>query len=79
MSDLFDYFEEMATKMEEVQKDIDATVIKLQKEGKSDSRVISKQTIEPATRLRGSINEVNEAKENPDMQFIKDRIDDIFK
>ena len=83
MGDLFDYFEEMGDKIKSVQRDIDTTITKLQKEGdkdsKSDKRVISSNAIEPVTRLRKNVNEVNEAKENPEMQFIKDRIEDIFK
>jgi hypothetical protein len=92
MSDLFDYFEEMGNKVKSVQMDIDATVAKLQKEGekkdadkkddkkdKSNKRVFSSNSIEPVTRLRKDVNEVNKAKENPEIQFIKDRIGDIFK
>jgi len=79
MSDLFEYFEEMGNKIKGVQTDILATIVKLEEEGKSDKRVISKNSIEPVTRLRSSVNEVNDAKENPEIQFIKDSINDIFK
>jgi hypothetical protein len=90
MSDLFDYFEEMSGKIKEVQIDINATIVKLQKEGNDnkdkkdkkegkDNRIISSNAIEPVTRLRSSVNEVNSAKENPEIQFIQDRIEDIFK
>jgi hypothetical protein len=48
------------------------------KNGKENNKPYSKQTIEPMTRLRSSVEELKEAKANPDEQFIKDQLHDIL-
>lgn len=39
----------------------------------------SRQSLEKMTRLRKNKEEVEEAQENPDMQFIQDKLNDIIK
>ena len=39
----------------------------------------SRSSLEPITRLRKDEKEIEKAKEDPDMQFIEDKIGDILK
>lgn len=48
------------------------------KNGLKNQKPYSRQTIEPMTRLRKSKAELEESKENPDAQFIKDSVNDIL-
>jgi len=47
-------------------------------DGKKKDKPFVKTGLVPMTRLRGSIEEVKKAKENPDMQFIEDKLSDIL-
>lgn len=48
------------------------------KKDQKDKKQYSRQTVEPMTRLRETEEDVAKAKENPEMQFVVDRINDIF-
>lgn len=48
---------------------------------KGDEKVVEKKRtfIEPVTRLRGNVEEINKAKENPEQQKIEDRLNQILE
>jgi hypothetical protein len=46
--------------------------------GLKNKKPYSRQTLEPMTRLRKNEADAIKAKENPDMQFVRDRTHDIF-
>ena len=48
------------------------------KHGIKEEKPYSRQTVEPMTRLRDNTKELEVAKEKPDEQFIKDRLNDIL-
>lgn len=52
--------------------------IESMKHGIENDKPYSRQTVEPMTRLRSSKEELEEAKESPNAQFIKDMIHDIL-
>jgi len=52
--------------------------MKSMKHGLKTVKPYSRRTVEPITRLRKSESELKEAKDNPNEQFIKDRLHDIL-
>ena len=52
--------------------------IESMKEGKKNKKPYSRRTVEPMTRIRSTVEELETAKANPDEQFVKDRLHDIL-
>ena len=77
MSDLFadqaDLFNEKSSNLKTLISDINGMI-----NASKTKTVASRKTVEPMTRLRKNVSELEEAKKNPDEQFIKDRIKDII-
>ena len=48
------------------------------KDGIKNNKPYSRQTIEPMTRLRKTVKDLEVAKANPNRQFIRDRTHDIL-
>ncbi len=80
---LLDYFNGLSLKVKLAKEDIDILVKKIESKDKEDvginKRIVSSSKIEPITRLRKNVEEVKKEQECPEVQFIKDRIEDIFK
>jgi len=84
--ELTEYFEELSAKIRSAKTDIEILAAKVQKEDKKEDkntkenkRIISSTTIEPVTRLRKDLSEIKNKQENPEIQFVIDRINDAFK
>jgi hypothetical protein len=77
MSDLFkDQADLLCTKSSEL-KTLIGDIYAMAYAAKTKT-VASRKTVEPMTRLRKNVSELEEAKKNPDEQFVKDRIKDII-
>jgi hypothetical protein len=83
-------FEDMSKKFLDLSQEINAFVLKLnskkdskedsKKDGKEDNkRIFSNRSVEPMNRLRKNEDEVKQSQESPEIQFILDKISDIFK
>ena len=89
--DIVKNFNEAIKDLEQVKKDAEDLAKKEEnkKNGKGDENgvikgdekgVEKKRTfIEPVTRLRGNVEEINKAKENPEQQKIEDRLNQILE
>lgn len=91
MQELVDIFENAKQRIESIKQEILILSDEMrekkvkEKEGEknkddsSSKRIYSKLSIEPMTRLRKDVKEVKEAEENPEIQFVVDKLGDIFK
>ncbi len=76
---LIKYFEIVARNLQSVSNDIVLLQGKLESSDKlSDKRIISSTTVEPFSRLRDKKEDLEYAQENPEFQFVIDRINDSF-
>lgn len=73
LSDFSDSLEKKSLQLETLMNDMEAM-----KHGLKEEKPYSRQTVEPMTRLRKSSKELEVAKEKPDEQFIRDRLNDIL-
>ena len=68
--------DEKAAKEKEVKEKNNS---KSEPKSKEEIRIVSSTSTEPMTRLRKDESEARDAIENPEMTFVEDRINDIFK
>ena len=90
MSEISNYFDDLLDRVKNIKIDIGITIKKIKSEddnkynnkednSKKDKRIISSTKLEPMTRLRRDMNEIKNAQESPNTQFIIDKINDAFK
>lgn len=75
MADLSEYFKKVKDKLDVLKEDIQRMGFN---EGTSGKKKDMK-SLQPVTRMRGSIEEAKEASANPETTFIVDLINDAFK
>lgn len=46
---------------------------------KNKERIVSSKSVEPMNRMRKNVSSVKTAEDNPEVQFLMDRLGDIFQ
>jgi len=74
MFGLEEYFNDIEQKLGVLQKDVDKIIM-----SKSSKKEPSLKSFRPLTIFRKNKEEAIQAQENPDITFVQDRINEIFK
>jgi hypothetical protein len=78
MSDIVTYFEKLHNDLSILSEDINRIAINKKNEGKEDVKKLSMRSLMRMTTLRDSKEALIKAKEEPEVTFITDRLNEIF-
>ena len=79
MDDLVEYFEKASADLKTLSNDLKKMAAHKDKKNKGEESKLSTKSLQPMTRLRKSKEDIIIANENPELAFVEDKLNDIFK